>query len=242
MGDRSGNREQETSRRHKHWLPCKVQPPLGQDGTHGWGPGLLLIRKPKAAIFSTMRAVIVRLWRLHQTPHGKKVVRYAAVSAVSAVIAFTILTVVYGVLQLWSEVPSALFSNILATFPNYYLNRRWVWGKSGRSHLWREVVPFWIMSITGIVLALLTASLAHHFSDTHDLGHVARTVVIVGANTAAFGVLWILKFLILNRLFRSLPASAPYEDTDRASAARSGAGSIPSSVPSGGVAEGGVPE
>ncbi len=147
----------------------------------------------------------MRLWRLYQTPHGKKVVRYGLVSVVSAVIAFTILTLVYGVLQLWSEVPSALFSNILATFPNYHLNRRWVWGKSGRSHLWREVVPFWVMSITGIVLALLTASLAHNFSDAHDLSHVARTVVIVGANTAAFGILWILKFLILNRLFRSLP-------------------------------------
>jgi putative flippase GtrA len=187
-----------------------------------------------------MRAVIERLWRLYQTPHGKKLVRYGMVSAVSAVIAFTILTVVYGVLQLWSEVPSALFSNILATFPNYYLNRRWVWGKSGRSHLWREVVPFWVMSITGIVLALLTASLAHHFSDTHDLSHVARTVVIVGANTAAFGVLWILKFLILNRLFRSLPVTASDEEVDPSPVAPNGPGKVPTTVPSGSVPKEGV--
>jgi putative flippase GtrA len=152
-----------------------------------------------------VKAAVTRLWRLYHTPQGRKLVRYAIVSIVSAVIAFSVLTLVYGVLQLWTEVPSALFSNIVSTVPNYFLNRRWVWGKSGRSHLWREVVPFWVMSITGIVLALLTASLARHFSNEHDLGHVARTVVIVGANTFAFGTLWVLKFLILNRLFRTFP-------------------------------------
>jgi len=149
----------------------------------------------------------MRLWALYRTPQGQKLFRYAVVSVVSAVIAFSILTVVYGVLQLWTEVPSVLFSNILSTIPNYYLNRRWVWGKSGRSHLWREVVPYWVMSISGMLLALVTASLAHRYSNAHDLGHVTRTIVVVGANSAAFGLIWVLKYLILNRLFQHLPAS-----------------------------------
>ena len=156
----------------------------------------------------------MRLWGLYHTPQGKKVFRYGAVSAVSAVIAFSLLAFVYGVYPQWTEVPSALFSNIVATIPNYFLNRRWVWGKTGRSHLWREIVPFWAMSITGIVLALWTASLARQFSDAHDLTHLARTVVIVGANTAAFGILWILKFLILNRLFQTIPVADEESGTD----------------------------
>ena len=155
----------------------------------------------------------MRLWRLYHTPQGKKIVRYGAVSAVSALIAFSLLAFVYGVYPRWSEVPSALFSNIVATFPNYFLNRHWVWGKTGRSHLWREVIPFWVMSITGILLAILTASLARQFSNAHDLTHLARTVVIVGANTAAFGILWVLKFLILNRLFQTLPVPDSEGDT-----------------------------
>ena len=152
-------------------------------------------------------ATAARLWRFYHTPEGTKLFRYGMVSVVSALIGFSILTLVYGVLQLWTEVPSALFSNILATIPNYYLNRRWVWGKSGRSHLWREIIPFWVMSISGMILALLTASLARSFSNAHDLGHVTRTIVIVGANTAAFGIIWILKFLVLNRLFQHLPVA-----------------------------------
>ena len=48
------------------------------------------------------------------------------------------------------------------------------------------------------------ASLAQHFSNTHHLQHLARTVVVVGANVAAFGVLWVLKFLVFNRLFAEI--------------------------------------
>jgi putative flippase GtrA len=124
-----------------------------------------------------VRTAVVRLWRFCHTPEGKKLVRYGMVSIVSALFAFSVLTLVYGVLQLWTEVPSVVFSNILATFFNYYLNRRWVWGKSGRSNVWREVIPFWVMSISGMILALLTASLARQFSIAHDLSHLGREIL-----------------------------------------------------------------
>jgi len=193
----------------------------------------------RQASLAPVRAAILRLWRVYHTPQGQKVFRYAIVSAVSAVISFSILTLVYGVLQLWTEVPCALFSNIVSTVPNYFLNRRWVWGKSGPSHLWREIVPFWVMSFLGIVLALLTASFARHFSNAHDLGHVARTVVIVGANTAAFGILWVLKFLILNRLFRTLPVPDAGVTTGLTNGVQAGGGTVPIAVRSVGAEKAG---
>ena len=130
-----------------------------------------------------LRTAVERLWLFCHTPEGRKLVRYVLVSVVSALFAFTVLTVVYGLLQLWTEVPSVVFSNIVATFFNYYLNRRWVWGKLGRSNLLKEIIPFWIMSLSCMVLALLTASFAHQFSDAHHLNHWARTIVVLGANT-----------------------------------------------------------
>jgi putative flippase GtrA len=151
-----------------------------------------------------MKATIVRLWRLCHRPEYLKVIRYTMVSIISAITSLVILTIVFGVLRLWGEVVSTLFANIMAGIPSYYLNRRWVWGKGGKSHIWRELVPFWVMSITGIGFALYTAYLAGHFADEHHLQHLARTVLVVGANIAAFGILWILKFLILNRLFAEL--------------------------------------
>jgi len=151
-----------------------------------------------------MRASVVRLWRFCQTPEGLKVIRYTAVSAISALTSLVVLTIVYGVLRLWTEVVSVLFSNVVAGIPSYLLNRRWTWGKSGRSHLWREIVPFWVMSLTGIGFALFTAQLAHNFADSHHLQHLARTVLVVGANVAAFGILWVVKFMVLNRLFAQI--------------------------------------
>jgi putative flippase GtrA len=146
----------------------------------------------------------VRLWRLAHTPRGLKVLRYTLVSVISALTSLVILTIVFGVLRLWGEVVSTLFANVMAGIPSYYLNRRWVWGKGGRSHIWRELVPFWVMSISGILFALYAASLAHNFADAHHLQHLARTILVVGANIAAFGILWFVKFLILNRLFTEL--------------------------------------
>ena len=151
-----------------------------------------------------MKVALARLWRFCRTPDGLKVIRYTMVSIISALTSLVILTLVFGVLRLWGEVVSTLFANVMAGIPSYYLNRRWVWGKGGRSHIWRELLPFWVMSITGIGFALYTASLAQHFANAHHLQHLARTVLVVGANVAAFGILWILKFLILNRLFAEI--------------------------------------
>ncbi len=151
-----------------------------------------------------MKESVVRLWRLSQTPQGLKVVRYTMVSAISALTSLVILTIVFGVLRLWSEVWSTLFANVMAGIPSYFLNRHWVWKKGGRSHIWKEVLPFWVMSLTGIGFALVTSSWAHNFADAHHLQHLARTVLVVGANIAAFGILWLLKFMILNRLFAQI--------------------------------------
>jgi putative flippase GtrA len=150
---------------------------------------------------AAMRKALEQLWSFLRTPEGAKLVRYTAVSAISALTSIVILTIVYGVLRLWTEVWSVLFSNVMAGIPSYFLNRQWVWGKSGRSHLWREVLPFWVTSLTGIGFALVAASLARSYAQSHDLHHLARTVLVVGANVAAFGIVWLLKFLILNRVF-----------------------------------------
>jgi putative flippase GtrA len=151
-----------------------------------------------------MRDALTRLWRFSRTPQGVKLIRYTMVSVISALTSLVVLTIVYGVLRLWTEVFATLFANVTAGIPSYILNRRWVWKKGGRSHLWREIVPFWVMSLTGIGFALVTASWAHNFANAHHLHHLARTGLVVGANIAAFGVLWFLKFLILNRLFAQI--------------------------------------
>ncbi len=158
--------------------------------------------------------MVRRIWAQAQTPEGLKVIKYTSVSAIGALTSIVVLALTYGVLRLGSEVWCTLFANIVAGVPAYILNRRWVWGKRGRSHLWREIIPFWVMSLSGIGLALLTSSLAHSFADSHHLHHLARTLLVEGANIAAFGTLWFLKFLILNRLFSEIADAELHETAD----------------------------
>ncbi len=147
-----------------------------------------------------MRDTIDRLQRACQTPAAGRMFRYSMVSVITTGVSLGVLTIVFGLFH-WSEVPSAVFANCVATIPSYILNRRWVWKKSGRSHVLREMVPFWATSLAGIALSTVTASLAREFSQRHDLHHLASTVVVDGANLLAFGILWVVKFLIFNRLF-----------------------------------------
>lgn len=155
---------------------------------------------------------VVRLWRLFHTPQGRKLVRYSMVSVVSTAVSFGVLAIVYGIIRVGGEVSDTVFANVVAIFPSYYLNRSWVWGKSGKSHMWREVVPFWSMSVAGIVLSIFAADGAKHLGTTWHLHHLGRTVVLLIANVSAFGVLWILKFLLFNRLFHVHPVHDVIEE------------------------------
>jgi putative flippase GtrA len=154
-----------------------------------------------------MVETLVRLWRLYHTPTGRKMFRYTMVSVISTAVSFGVLFIVYGVIRLWSEVPSTVFANVVATVPSYFLNRNWAWGKGGRSHVLREVVPFWVTCAAGIALSILAASEARHLGDVHHFHHFGRTVLVLSANIGAFGSLWVLKFLVFNRLFHVHPVA-----------------------------------
>jgi putative flippase GtrA len=156
-------------------------------------------------------SVVERARDLYATPTGGRFIRYTLVSAFNVVFSVAVLALVFGVFRLWTEVPSTLFANVVAIPPAYYLTRTWAWGKSGRSHLMKEVVPFWAMTLVGIAFSIATAAEARHLGIAHHLGRIDRTALLVAANLFAFGVTWIGKFLLLNVVFRE-PVVANNDD------------------------------
>jgi putative flippase GtrA len=148
---------------------------------------------------------LVHLWERRHTPEARKLIRYSMVSVISTIVSFAVLGFVFGVYPRWSAIPSTVFANCVATVPSYVLNRRWVWGKRGRSHLMKEVVPFWLMAAAGIVVSIGGAAVAHHIVTASDLSHLAQTLVVQTANVLSFGLFWVLKFLLYNRLFHVHP-------------------------------------
>jgi putative flippase GtrA len=133
------------------------------------------------------------------TPERRKFIRYSLVSVVSLVVTVVMQMVCYGLLH-FSGGWSAITASTIAAVPSYILNRSWVWGKSGRSHLMREVIPFWAMAFIGLAISTLSSALADHAA--HDITevHALRTIMVTGASVASFAVLWVLKYVIFNKI------------------------------------------
>ena len=160
-----------------------------------------------------MTGLVVRaehVWQRRNTPEARQLIRYTMVSVISTAVSFGVLALVFGVFHLWGEIVSTVFANVVATVPSYFLNRMWVWGKGGRSHLMKEIVPFWVMSAIGIVVSIGGAAVARHIGKTHHLTHLQQTAVVLLANLLSFGLFWILKYMLYNRLFHVHPV----EDLD----------------------------
>ncbi len=121
-------------------------------------------------------------------------VRYCGVSVVSVVVGQTTLLVGYTVLG-FSAVVANLVAVVCGTTPAYFLNRSWAWGKTGRSSLATEVVPFFAMAFLGLLISTLAVAWVERRWD--------QAAAISAANFASFGVVWVARFFVLDAwLFR----------------------------------------
>jgi putative flippase GtrA len=118
-----------------------------------------------------------------QSPTVRKLAKYSTASVVAVTVGQPVFWICDGLLG-WDAVPAAV--------PNYLINRRWTWSQTGKNRLWGEVVPFWVMSALGLFLSLLAVNYADNRWDS--------TVINAIAQLAGFGVLWLAKFLILDKV------------------------------------------
>lgn len=135
-------------------------------------------------------------------------VRYTATSVICVVISEFVLTIL-GLLG-WTAFGAVLTATAISTVPSYELNRKWAWGKSGKSHMGKEVVPFWVLAFIGLAFSLWAVDLAQSVARHHHLSTVLRTGVLDAAFIGSYGILWIGKFLIFNKiLFAHHPEDLP---------------------------------
>jgi putative flippase GtrA len=159
---------------------------------------------------TSLAARAEHVWQRRHTPEAKQLIKYTMVSVISTVASFGVLAIVYGLHIIKGEIEATVFANVVATVPSYFLNRMWVWGKGGRSHVMKEIVPFWVMSAIGITVSIGGAAVARHIGTTHHLSHLQETAVLLLANLISFGLFWVLKYMLYNRLFHVHPV----EDLD----------------------------
>ena len=136
----------------------------------------------------------------------RKFLRYGAVSAISTVTSMAVLGLLVA-----SRVLTPGWANVAATavgtVPSFELNRRWVWGRTGRRSVAAEVGPFAVLSFAGLALSTLAVSIAGHLAAGLDA--TPRTVAVEAASVAAFGSLWLVQFVLLDRVLFATRSREP---------------------------------
>ena len=91
---------------------------------------------------------------------------------------------------------SIVASGIL-TVPNFFANRHFVWRVVNRDNMRTQVLVFWTAAMLGVTLAtLLTFAVENVMIDAAPL---AKRVAVFFAQLTGFGIVWVIRYLILDR-------------------------------------------
>lgn len=131
-------------------------------------------------------------------PAGGRLRRYILVSALNLVLGHAVLAFAFGILR-WSAVSANLLAATVATVPTYLLYRRWVWQQTGRSHLRREVAPFLVVVVVGLVVVTGAADLGEAAGARLTDARLGQTVVVATFTLAACFALWAARFFFLDK-------------------------------------------
>ena len=123
--------------------------------------------------------------------HGLKALRYCGVSAVNVTVGLSVLAICHGVLG-WPAVGANLAAWMVGTAPAYLLSRAWVWQRSGPHRLGGEVLTVWVMALVGLALSSLAVAVIELMADS--------TVLVAAGNLAAYGTVWVAKYVFLDRV------------------------------------------
>ncbi len=144
-----------------------------------------------AAADGSDRGAIGRLQRSH---FAVKLTRYAigSVVALATSVAVFALLLAIGV----GTTPDSVLAFLAGALPNWALNRRWAWQRSGKMDLRREVVGYTAISL--IALAASSAGtgsvdtlLRHHYAHQHAL----RVTLVTLTYVAVQALLFVAKFI-----------------------------------------------
>ena len=155
------------------------------------------------------------LWAHSKTEAGQRAIRYSATSLICVGITQVLIILFYKVVKLnitdsvSPEVEANLAATMLTSIPAFALNKYWVWGKRGRAHLRREVLPFWAFTVAGWALSTGMVALVASWADPHSS---MQTILVMGANIAGFGTLWVLKYLFLDKIMFGTDHHTPYDE------------------------------
>ena len=134
----------------------------------------------------------------------RKVLRYSAVSFIAVPMTQIILLVFqYGFG--WNGLEANTMAVAVTVVPVYVLNRYWVWGKRDKNNFVTEILPFWGMTLLGLLISTLCVAYAD--------SHFESPLMVNLANAFGFGLVWVLKFAVLDRMMFGRERHFPIDES-----------------------------
>jgi putative flippase GtrA len=125
-----------------------------------------------------------------------RLARYAATSGIAFAVSEATLLILYG-LNLTTATVAALIASLVGTVPSYLLSRYWIWREAARERVLRQVILYWIVSISCIALtSLLTGALASFA----PVGHPFHLLVVAIGYPIVMLTFWLIKFVVYQRI------------------------------------------
>ncbi len=137
--------------------------------------------------------------------------RYTGSSVIAAGCSELTLLLLYGVFDLSPGWSSSL-AWIAGALPNYWLNRSWAWRLRGRPDLLREVLPYATIVALTLLLAIASTRAVDEALRAAGTAPETRVLLVAGTFLGVYVAVFLLRFLLLDRLF-SRP-SQPQERHD----------------------------
>jgi putative flippase GtrA len=153
--------------------------------------GSLLVQKHVGAVLAHAR-----------TDQGQRQLRFASVSAIAILVSTVTLGFCYGVLG-WDgkhSIASQFAAFVTSTIASYVLNRRWVFGKSGRSDFVKEVLPFWSLGAAQLAISIPFFQWGRSVVEDHFEAKLVRLVLVLILNLTVYGVMWVGKYVFFDRV------------------------------------------
>ncbi|MDA8025139.1 MAG: GtrA family protein [Actinomycetota bacterium] len=141
------------------------------------------------------------LWS--KSSEGKKAIRYSLTSVISAVVSQVAFFLLYGVLAVSSKT-SSIAATLLGAIPSYILNRYWAFGKKAKNSFWREIFPYFVMAVIGLVFSTWSSDFADSHKTIVGTSHLAQVILVDGAYFGSFAILWVAKYIFLKRILFSI--------------------------------------
>ena len=89
---------------------------------------------------------------------------------------------------------------VAGALPNWVLNRRWAWQRSGREGVVRETALYVLVTAASLAVTLAVTKLTAYSVNQMNAGHMVRDLLLTSSYLFATAVLWVLKYIAYDRL------------------------------------------